>query len=118
MAGTPEDIARFLEALRQGGRSALKPETVALGFSNRIGDLYRHDPGQRFGYFGAVIDDPAAAGSPSAKGTVNWGGVYGHSWLVDPANAITIVSMSNTALEGCTGRYPKDVIRAVYDDLS
>jgi CubicO group peptidase (beta-lactamase class C family) len=118
MAGTPEDIAKFLEALRTGGGAALKPETVALGFSNRIGDLYRKDQGQRFGYFGAVIDDPAAAESPSAAGTVNWGGVYGHSWLVDPANAITIVSMSNTALEGCTGRYPKDLIRAAYADLN
>lgn len=118
MAGTPEDIAKFLETLRQGGGSVLKPETVAMAFSNRIGDLFRQDQGQRFGYFGAVIDDPVAAESPSGAGTVNWGGVYGHSWLVDPANAITLVSMSNTALEGCTGRYPKDLIRAVYDDLS
>lgn len=118
MAGTPENIAKFLETLRQGGGSVLRPDTVALAFSNRIGDLYRQDQGQRFGYFGAVIDDPVAAESPSGAGTVNWGGVYGHSWLVDPTNAITIVSMSNTALEGCTGRYPKDLIRAVYDDLS
>lgn len=116
-AGTPEDIARFLEALRQGGAGILKPETVALGFANRIGDVPREDAGQRFGYFGAVVDDPVAANVPSARGTVNWGGVYGHSWLVDSANAITIVSMSNTALEGCTGAYPKDLIRAVYADL-
>jgi len=116
-AGTPEDIARFLEVLRQGGGDILRPETVALGFSNRIGAVPREDAGQRFGYFGAVIDDPQAANSPSARGTVNWGGVYGHSWLVDPASAVTIVSMSNTALEGCTGAYPKALIRAVYADL-
>lgn len=118
MAGTPEDVARFLEAMRTGGGGAVKPETVALAFCNRIGAVHRDDAGQRFGYLGAVIDDPAAANSPSGVGTVNWGGVYGHSWLVDPANALTIVSMSNTALEGCTGQYPKDLIRAVYADLS
>ena len=117
MAGTPSDIAHFLETLRTGGGPMLSREIVELGFSNRIGDLPRDDAGQRFGYFGAVIDDPVAASSPSARGTVNWGGVYGHSWLVDPANRLTIVSMSNTALEGCTGRYPKDLIRAVYADL-
>lgn len=117
MAGTPGDIMRLLEALRQGGKGVLKPETVALGVSNRIGALPR-DPGQRFGYFGAIVDDPVAADSPSARGTLNWGGVYGHSWLVDPANGITIVSMSNTALEGCTGDYPKQLIRAVYADLT
>ena len=119
MAGTPGDIARFLETLRIGGGTIIKPETIALAFSNRIDTIARADaPGQRFGYFGAVVDDPAAANSPSAPGTVNWGGVYGHSWLVDPANRLTIVSMSNTALEGCTGQYPKDLIRAVYADLN
>ncbi|MHA6299018.1 serine hydrolase domain-containing protein [Devosia sp. CAU 1758] len=118
MAGTPEDIARFLEAMRTGGGGAVKPETLALAFSNRIGNVHRDDAGQRFGYLGAVLEDPQAANSASAAGTINWGGVYGHSWLVDPANALTIVSMSNTALEGCTGRYPKDLIRAVYADLN
>jgi CubicO group peptidase (beta-lactamase class C family) len=118
MAGAPSDIAHFLDTLRTGGGAIIKPETIALAFSNRIGTVERAEAGQRFGYFGAIVDDPAAANSPSARGTVNWGGVYGHSWLVDPANRLTIVSMSNTALEGCTGQYPKDLIRAVYADLN
>jgi CubicO group peptidase (beta-lactamase class C family) len=118
MAGTPGDLLRFFEAMRNGGGGAVKPDTIALAFSNRIGELKRDDAGQRFGYLGAIIDDPVAANSPSAKGTVNWGGVYGHSWLVDPINGLTIVSMTNTALEGCTGQYPKDLIRAVYADLT
>ncbi|WP_338723484.1 serine hydrolase domain-containing protein [Devosia sp. XK-2] len=116
MAGTPGDILRFLEAMRNGGGGAVRPETVARAFSNQIGNLKRDDAGQRFGYLGAVVDDPVAAGSPSAAGTVNWGGVYGHSWLIDPVNGLTVVSMTNTALEGCTGQYPKDLIRAVYAD--
>ncbi|ODT71684.1 MAG: hypothetical protein ABS75_07665 [Pelagibacterium sp. SCN 63-23] len=118
MAGTPGDILRFLEAMRNGGGGAIRPETVARAFSNQIGTVHRDDAGQRFGYLGAIVEDPVAANSPSAKGTVNWGGVYGHSWLVDPVNGLTIVSMTNTALEGCTGRYPKDLIRAVYTDLT
>lgn len=118
MAGTPGDIMRFLEAMRNFGGGAVSREMVALGFSNRIGDVPRADAGQRFGYFGAIVEDPAAANSPSAKGTINWGGVYGHSWLIDPANGLSLISMSNTALEGCTGRYPKDIIRAVYADLT
>lgn len=118
MAGTPGDIMRFLEAMRNGGGGVVRPETVGRAFSNQIGDLKRDDAGQRFGYLGAIIDDPVAANSASARGTVNWGGVYGHSWLVDPANGLTIVSMTNTALEGCTGQYPKDLIRAVYADFT
>jgi CubicO group peptidase (beta-lactamase class C family) len=117
MAGTPGDILRLLEALRNGGGGAVKAQTVALAFSNRIGDVPRDDAGMRFGYIGAVTENPAAANSPVGKGTVNWGGVYGHSWLVDPANGITMVSMTNTALEGCTGKYPTLVRDAVYAEL-
>lgn len=117
MAGTPGDILRFLEALRNGGGGAISHETVALAFSNRIGDVPREDAGMRFGYIGAVAEDPVAAKSPVGKGAVNWGGVYGHQWLVDPANGITMVSMTNTALEGCTGRYPYLVRDAVYTEL-
>lgn len=117
MAGTPGDILRFLEALRNGGGGAIRHQTVATAFSNQIGDVPREDAGMRFGYLGAVAEDPAAAGAPVGKGTVNWGGVYGHQWLVDPVNGITMVSMTNTALEGCTGRYPKLVRDAVYAEL-
>ncbi|MFD2649796.1 serine hydrolase domain-containing protein [Devosia albogilva] len=114
MAGTPGDIFRFLEALRRGGAPILRPETVDLAFSNRIGDLPRDDAGQRFGYFGAIVDDPQAAQTPEAPGTVNWGGVYGHSWLVDPVNGVTMLSMSNTAFEGCLGAFPRQVRNAAY----
>ena len=72
------------------------------------------DFGVRFGFFGAVLVDPAAAKSPCAAGTVRWGGVYGHDWCVDRRSKLTIVSFSNTAVEGCTGRYPKDIRDAVY----
>ncbi|MBJ3785555.1 serine hydrolase domain-containing protein [Devosia sediminis] len=117
MAGTPADVLRFLEAMLNGGGGVVSRDTVAAAFSNQIGEVER-EAGQRFGYFGAIVDDPVAAGSPSAKGTVNWGGVYGHSWLIDPANGLSLISMSNTALEGCTGRYPKDIIQAVYAELT
>lgn len=114
MAGTPEDLLVFFEALRNGGAPILQEQTATAGFGNRVGALHRDDVGLRFGYFGAVVDDPAAATTPEGKGSVNWGGVYGHSWLVDRANGITMLSMSNTALEGCTGTFPKQVRNAAY----
>ena len=117
MAGTPDDIFRFLETLRQGGAPILRPDTVTTAFSNHIGDLPRDDAGQRFGYFGAIVADPQAAQTPEAPGTVNWGGVYGHSWLVDPVNEVTILSMSNTAFEGCLGPYPRQVRNAAYAEF-
>jgi CubicO group peptidase (beta-lactamase class C family) len=115
-AGTAPDFLKFLEALRQGGGGVLRPETVAMAFSNQIGDLPRrpNDQGQRFGFFGAIVADPKEAQSPVAAGTVRWGGSYGHEWFVDRHNGLSVVGFTNTALEGCNGQYTKDVRDAVY----
>jgi CubicO group peptidase (beta-lactamase class C family) len=58
--------------------------------------------------------DPALAQVPQAAGTWKWGGVYGHSWFVDPVNRLTVVALTNTAHEGLTGRFPIDLMHAVY----
>lgn len=114
--GTATDFLKFLEALRQGGGPILKAETVAMAFSNQVGDLPRRpgDAGQRFGFIGAIVVDPKAAASPVAPGTIRWGGVYGHDWFIDRHNGFSVVSFSNTAPEGCDGAYPHDIRDAVY----
>lgn len=113
MVGTADDFLVFLETLRTGGGTVLKPETVQLGLSNRIGSL-ASDPGCGFGYFGAVVNNPAEALTPQPSGTVRWGGVYGHSWFIDQANGLTVFNMSNNALEGCMGEFPGKIVEAVY----
>lgn len=117
MVGTGVDILKLLETLRTGGGGIVSASTVAAAMRNQVGKLPREDAGLRFGYLGAVVDDPVAANTPEAPGTVNWGGVYGHSWLVDPANELVMVSMSNTAQEGCLGMFPRNVRNAIYADF-
>jgi CubicO group peptidase (beta-lactamase class C family) len=113
---TAGDILTFLEAIRTGGGPILLPQTVEMATSNQIGDVpMENRPGFGFGFLGAVLKDPAAAAGPQARGTIRWGGVYGHDWSIDPANGLTIVSMTNTAAEGCHGAFPKQVRNAVYD---
>lgn len=114
---TADDLLRFFEAIRNRGGDILKPETVAQAIQNQIGDIPQDASraGQRFGYFGAVIVDPAAAKRPQAAGSNRWGGVYGHEWTIDFTNGITMISMSNTPIEGCNGEFPKDIARAIYD---
>jgi CubicO group peptidase (beta-lactamase class C family) len=116
MAGSAGNFLTFLEALRNRGTPILKPDTMAQAIRNQIGDLPREekDAGQRFGLLGAVLVDPDAAQSPQAAGTFRWGGVYGHSWFVDMASGLSAVSMTNTAVEGCNGNYPKEVRDAIY----
>jgi CubicO group peptidase (beta-lactamase class C family) len=113
MAGTADDVMRLLDTLRGGGAPILRRETVEAGLSNRIGEI-EAEPGARFGYFGAVIHNPGAVGTVMPVGAIQWGGVYGNTWFIDPQEGLTVVSLSNTALEGCIGEYPENLRRAVY----
>lgn len=118
MAGTADDLLKLFEALRLGGMGIISAAMVDQATQNQIGTLKRDDAGMRFGYLGAVVADPVAAETPESVGTYNWGGVYGHSWLVDPANELVMLSMSNTAVEGCNGVYPRNVRNAVYAEFA
>lgn len=114
-AGTAPDILKLLE-IYNGYGTLLAPATIAEAIANQIGSLPRRpqDAGKRFSLIGAVIDDPAAAQSPCPVGTVDWGGVWGHNWIVDPVNRITVVVCTNTTPEGCNGPFREDIRDAVY----
>jgi len=116
MAGTGDDYLTFLEAIRQGGGAALKPESAALMGVNAIGDVpvTLLGPGYGFSLGAGVLLDPAAAGAPQGAGTWSWGGVYGGSWFVDPVNRISVVILTNTAIEGMVGAFTVAVRDAVY----
>lgn len=113
MAGTAGDVLRMLEAIRT--RTALKPGTMDAMLAAQIGpEAQTRGPGWGFGYGWAVLCDPLAAGSPQGRGTLQWGGVYGHSWFVDTLNGISLVLLTNTAMEGMNGALPLAIRDAVY----
>lgn len=115
MAGTARDFMTLLETLRTGGGAILKPETVRAALSDQTPQLaHAQGPGWKFGYFGAFLNDPEAARSPAPRGTVRWGGIYGHNWFIDPHNGLSVLSMTNTGLEGSDGAYRDEVCNAVY----
>ena len=115
MAGTGPDFMLLLEALRAGGAPILKPETVDLALENQVGTLRDAElPGTGFGLMSGIMTDPQRAGRPYTPGTTRWGGVYGHDWSLDRRAGLSVVSMTNTAVEGCMGRYRDEVVDAVY----
>ncbi len=119
MVGTAGDFMTFLEALRTGGSEILTPETVDLASRNQIGTLReQEEPGWGFGFLSGVLTDAGRAGSPAQEGTLSWGGVYGHSWFQDPEVGLSVVGLTNTALEGCTGSFPAAIQNAVYAALA
>lgn len=115
MAGTADDVMTLLEAVLG---EFLSPESRALALGNRIGTIARRqsDAGKRFGYLGAVTVDPEAAGTVMPAGSVDWGGAWGHNWVLDPASGVCIVTLTNTAFEGCNGPFREEINRAVFGE--
>jgi CubicO group peptidase (beta-lactamase class C family) len=115
MVGNAREFLTFLEAIRTGGGGIVSARTAQAMMSNQTGDLpiVTNGPGFGFGFGGAVVVDPAASGSVHSPGTWLWGGVYGHSWFVDPAKKISAVVMTNTAIEGMTGQFAQDLATTI-----
>ncbi|AHG22433.1 beta-lactamase [Chania multitudinisentens RB-25] len=115
MVGDSDDVLRLLEVLRSGSMGVLQPETAALMRMPHVGaEAEVQGPGWGFGFGGAVLVDAELAGTPQHNGTMQWGGVYGHSWFYDPIEQLSVVALTNTAFEGMSGLYPLQVRDAVY----
>lgn len=118
LAGTAGDVLRALEAIRVGSPGVLSAQASArMRHAHVDAGAPPQDPGWGFGYGGAVLVDPVAAGSPQAEGTMQWGGVYGHTWFIDAARELAVVALTNTSLEGLFGPFPLEVRDAVYAAL-
>lgn len=114
MAGTAADVLTILETIRKGGSPLLSEATVRQMTTNQVGALLEPTrPGFGFGFGWAVILDPQAAGLPVSPGSLQWGGVYGHHWFIDPVRNVTAVGLTNTTLEGMWGQFTLDLKKAV-----
>ncbi|MEC7522276.1 MAG: serine hydrolase domain-containing protein [Myxococcota bacterium] len=111
MLGTPGELMTLLEALRVGDERLLPRDTALGALRDQLSDSDTSwlGEGMGFGYVGSVVTDPRAAGRDVNAGTVQWGGVYGHSWWIDPVSRRTVVLMTNTTLEGMSGQLASDV---------
>jgi CubicO group peptidase (beta-lactamase class C family) len=118
--GSAADYLTFLEAIRRDGGKLLKPATVAMASQNQIGTIPRPagDVGLRSGFFGNIVADPKAAGVPLSPGTLTGGGAWGHKWYIDRARKLSIVALTNTAMEGVAGDYPAALRKAIYGAIA
>jgi CubicO group peptidase (beta-lactamase class C family) len=113
MVGSAQDYLKFLEAVR---KSKLVKNTDLI-FKNQVGNLTVLRPGFGWTMIGTYLKDPTVAKAVQSEGTLGWGGVYGHNWMIDPKKKLSIVIMTNTALEGMSGQYPDDIRKAIYNNL-
>ncbi|KUM44588.1 serine hydrolase domain-containing protein [Pseudomonas sp. EpS/L25] len=115
MQGSAGAYLAFLEGLRQG--RLLSPASQRLFMEDQIPQLQREDaPGWGFSLGAAVLRDARVAKTPQSPGTLQWGGVYGNAWFIDPVRELSVVILTNTAIAGMTGPFPDAIRDALYAD--
>ncbi len=104
LMSTAEDFLHFEQMLLNGGelfgQRLLRPETVLMMGTNKVGDLFANSgeggkaqKGMGFGYTVAVTLDPIAAGNGRGIGAFGWGGAAGTVTWSDPKNELVGVLM-------------------------
>lgn len=95
LLSTARDYARFLEAIRLGGTldgaRLLSPRSVQLMATNQVGTLHS-TTGLGFGLGFETTDRYGAAGMQT-EGSFGWGGAYGSTYRIDPAERLVMVMM-------------------------
>jgi CubicO group peptidase (beta-lactamase class C family) len=95
LTSTARDYARFLEMIRNRGAldgvRILGARTVQLMTTNQSGRLHS-TTGLGFGFGFETVDRYGAKGM-AAVGTFGWGGAYGSTYEVDPADHLVVVFM-------------------------
>jgi CubicO group peptidase (beta-lactamase class C family) len=115
MVSTAGDYLTFVEALRTGGAGIISPTSAASATENQTADLpIAFGPGWGWGFGFAVLraTDPTL---PWAPGTWRWVGGYGSHFWVDPSAKLSVVVLTNTALQGALGPFADALRDAVYD---
>lgn len=112
MISSPDDYLAFFEALRKGGAPILSPKAMGYLARGVTAGLDMGAKGRTHSLGWSIWDDPALEGKPYAPGSWNWGGLYGHSWLVDPVNRLTFVSFTNVAADD--GGLAPEIYSALY----
>ncbi|MEJ7837385.1 MAG: serine hydrolase domain-containing protein [Thermomicrobiales bacterium] len=113
IVGSALDVAIFLDAVRRLDLRIVSGDSADYLFANQIGSL-ECDAGWGYTYGWSVLVDPSKDSTPQSAGTISWAGGLGHRWFVDPANHLTVVSLTNTCYAGTFGPYPDSIRDAAY----
>ncbi|MBR7069106.1 MAG: beta-lactamase family protein [Oxalobacter sp.] len=99
LVGTAADLMKIVEVIRTGDAPFTSKDLILQMSENQLHGIEAR-PGMGFGLgWGILVDPVRAENTPQTIGTRMWGGVYGSKWFTDPAKALSVVSMTTTALD-------------------
>jgi CubicO group peptidase (beta-lactamase class C family) len=95
LLSTAKDYYLFLQMMLNGGelngKRILSPHTVQLMTSNHLDHSISFGRGSGFGLGFEIANDIGQRGTPGSVGEFRWGGAYGSTYWVDPAEEMVVV---------------------------
>jgi CubicO group peptidase (beta-lactamase class C family) len=95
LLSTAKDYYLFLQMLANrgelNGKRILSPHTVELMTVNHLDKAVSFGNGVGFGLGFEVVTDVGQRGTPGSVGEFRWGGAYGSTYWVDPAEEMVVV---------------------------
>lgn len=95
LLSTARDYFLFLQMMANGGqlngKRVLSSRTVHLMTINHLDEAVDFRPGEGFGLGFEVVMDQGRRGMPGSVGEYGWGGAYGSTYWVDPAEELVVV---------------------------
>ena len=73
------------------GKRILSPHTVSLMTADHLSEAADYRQGEGFGLGFTVLTDLGKRGTPGSVGEYGWGGAYGSTYWVDPAEELVVV---------------------------
>ena len=105
LATTLPDMVALMSSLTPGGKSVLKPATIAMMTSNQLPEgmnirfaSFGELRGKGYGLGGAVIVAPSSIDPPASTGEFQWGGLAGTHWWMSPQTGLVGVLMTQRQL--------------------
>ncbi len=101
LVSTLPDMVALIRSLLPGGKTLLKPETIAQMMTNQLPDgqwirfaLMGEQVGKAHTLAGGLIVKPTPFDHPDASGELYWGGVAGTQWWISPRHNMAGVMMA------------------------
>jgi len=95
LVSTAKDYYLFLQMMANGGelngKRIVSSHTVGLMTANHFPEGVTNEPGIGFGLGFSVLLDLGKRGTPGSLGEYGWGGAYGSTYWVDPAEELIVV---------------------------
>jgi len=95
LLSTTKDYYLFLQMMANGGelngKRIISSHTVDLMTANHFPEDVSSEPGVGFGLGFSVLLDLGKRGTPGSLGEFGWGGAYGSTYWVDPAEELVVI---------------------------